>query len=57
MPELDSGTHERDAKLTMRIERIDRPDGRYLIYYSWPDQRQTDREPEEPDARGATPDV
>jgi hypothetical protein len=40
----------------LAVERVDRDDGRYLLYYTWP--RPTDEEPE-PDPRrpAEEPDV
>ena len=34
-PETDVSTE--DPASTMLLERVRRADGRYLIYYSWPD--------------------
>lgn len=42
MPDSGGRQDEQDAQQTMRIERTERPDGRYLIYYSWSEQQPSD---------------
>ena len=43
-----------DPVRTMTVERSVRDDGRYLIYFSWPDAEADDAERQpEPDAPGA----
>lgn len=39
MPEVGDRQDDQDAQQTMRAERTERPDGRYLIYYSWSEQQ------------------
>lgn len=42
MPEAGRRPDEPDAQRDMRIERTERSDGRYLIYYSWPEPQRPD---------------
>jgi hypothetical protein len=51
MPEASGRPDGLDAQQAMRIERTERPDGRYLIYYSWPELQPSDEEPTADDDR------
>lgn len=39
MPEVSGRPDDPDVQRTIRAERTERPDGRYLIYYSWPEEQ------------------
>lgn len=41
----------------MRVERTERDDGRYLIYYSWTDEQAADATSSTSGKPPATPDV
>ena len=64
MPEIPSRQNEQNEQnvqselSSMLVERTQRPDGRYLLYFSWPEERPMGRVPGPADAAdGAPPDV
>ena len=42
-----------DPLAAFRVERVVRSDGRYLLYYSWPEAPATDADATPPAARGS----
>lgn len=58
MAELRGASEERDPLRGMRIERVERGDGRSLVYYTWPDEPpQTAERPDGEDAPASDPDT
>lgn len=51
MTEPRGASEERDPLRGMRVERVERGDGRSLVYYTWPDE--PPEPPEEPSGEGA----
>jgi len=57
MPEDTGRQQDRQERPSMRVERTERDDGRYLIYYSWTDEQAADAASSTSGKPPATPDV
>lgn len=57
MPEDTGRQQERPERPSMRVERTERADGRYLIYYSWIEEQSADAASSTSGKPPATPDV
>jgi hypothetical protein len=53
----DPGPEHDDPLRSMRAERVERDDGRYLVYFSWPAPEGERHAPSEPVSRDSPDDA